>query len=175
GPLLITRAGLNAPGAANAGAPVGNVVAVINAAGRAVRSPVQMSEYAPFADGAGTFVDPTDANRTFLSYYTYGAGIALALDLSLREMSGGRQSLDDYMKLLWRLHGKPGGPAPGLVSKPYAVKDLRDHLTTLTGNRKFADDFFDKYVEGRDVPDYAKLLTPAGYTLRMADAGRAWI
>jgi predicted metalloprotease with PDZ domain len=154
---------------------VNNIVPVINSAGRAARSPVQMSEYAPFADGAGTFVDPTDANRTFLSYYTYGAGIAIALDLSLREMSGGKLSLDDYMKLLWTEHGKPGGPAPGLVAKPYTVKNLRDHLAELTGNRKFADDFFDKYVEGREAPDYAQLLGPAGFTLQMAATGRAWL
>jgi predicted metalloprotease with PDZ domain len=172
GPLLIARAGLGGP---QGGAPVGAAAAVINAPGRAVRSPVQMSEYAPFADGAGGFVDASDANRTFLNYYTYGAGIALALDLSLREMSGGKQSLDDYMKLLWVLHGKPGGPAPGLVLKPYAVKDLRDHLATLTGNRKFADDFFDKYVEGREAPDYARLLSLAGYALPMAPAGRGWL
>src|SRR6185295_11054970 len=142
--------------------------------GRAVRSPVQMSEYAPFADGAGTFVDPTDSGRTFLSYYTYGAGIALALDLSLREMSGGKQSLDDYMRLLWNLHGKPGGPAPGLVGRPYSLKDLREHLAELTSNRKFADDFFDKYVEGRDAPDYAHLLQLAGYTLQMGST-KGWI
>ena len=46
-----------------------------------------MSEYAPFCDAA-TSIDVTDANRTFLSYYTYGAGIALALDLSLRDRTG---------------------------------------------------------------------------------------
>src|SRR5262249_15356310 len=51
GPLLIDRAGL--AGAQRAGsAPVGAAAAVINTPGRAVRSPVQMSEYAPFADGA---------------------------------------------------------------------------------------------------------------------------
>lgn len=172
GPLLLTRAGL---GGQRGGPPVGAATSVINTPGRAVRSPVQMSEYAPFADGAGTFVDPTDSNRTFLSYYTYGAGIALALDLSLREMSDGKLTLDDYMKLLWKEHGKPGGPVPGIVAKPYSLKDLRDHLATLTGNRKFADDFFDKYVEGRDAPDYARLLAPAGYTLQMAPAGKGWV
>jgi len=155
-------------------APVAVATAMINAPGRAVRSAVQMSEYAPFADGA-VFPDPTDSDRTFFLYYTYGSGIALALDLSLREMSGGKLSLDDYMKLLWTQHGKPGGPAPGLVAKPYDVKDLRNHLATLTGNRKFADDFFDKYVEGRDAPDYARLLELAGYTLEMAPAGRGWL
>ncbi len=172
GPLLLTRAGL---GGGRGGAPVGSVVQVMNTPGRAVRSLVQMSEYAPFADGAGSFVDSTDANRTFLSYYTYGAGIAIALDLSLRDISGGTLSLDDYMRLLWIQHGKPGGPAPGLVAKPYGLKDLRDHLATLTGNRRFADDFFDKYIEGRELPDYARLLALAGYAVRSADTGRGWL
>ena len=74
------------------------------------------------------------------------AAIALALDLSLREMSGGKLSLDDYMRLLWTEHGKPGGSAPGLVGKPYSLKDLRQHLATLSGNRQFADEFFDRYA-----------------------------
>ena len=173
GPLLLTRSGLG--GANDRVPPVAAATAVINAPGRAVRSVVQMSEYAPFADGVPAFADITDANRTFISYYTYGAGIALALDLSLREMSGGKQSLDDYMKLLWTQHGKPGGPAPGLVAKPYSLKDLRDRLATLSGNRKFADDFFDKYVEGRDAPDYARLLALAGYRLEMAPPDRGWL
>jgi predicted metalloprotease with PDZ domain len=171
GPLLITRAGL---GGSRAGAPVNSAVQVINTPGRAVRSPVQMSEYAPFADGAGSFVDATDSSRTFLSYYTYGAGLALALDLSLRELSGGKLSLDDYMRLLWREHGKPGA-APGIVARPYTLKDLREHLAVLTRSREFADEFFDKYIEGREAPDYARLLPLAGYTLRTADPRRGWI
>ncbi len=170
GPLLLTRAGL----LVRDGAVVAAATDVMNSPGRAVRSPVQMSEYAPFGDGAIS-IDATDVNRTFLTYYTYGAGIALALDFSLRDMSGGKLSLDDYMKLLWTQHGKPDGPAPGLVSKPYTLKDLRDHLASLTGNRRFADDFFDKYVEGRDVPDYQRLLALAGYSLEMAPAGKGWL
>src|SRR6185436_10868887 len=97
------------------------------------------------------------------------------LDLSIRDMSGGKLSLDDYMKLLWNEHGKPDGPSPGLVARPYDLKNLRDHLATLTGNRKFADDFFDKYIEGREVPDFEHLLALAGFTLEMAPAGRAWM
>jgi predicted metalloprotease with PDZ domain len=170
GPLLITRAGLTPPDA-----PVGAAAQVLNTPGRVVRSPVQMSEYAPFADGAGTFVDPTDSSRTFLSYYTYGAGIALALDLSLRELSGGKLSLDDFMRRLWIEHGKPGGPAPGLVAKPYTVENLRDHLAALTGKPAVAEEFFDRYVEGRESPDYVRLLALAGYSLVTAAPSRGWI
>ena len=56
---------------------------MIIGSGRLVRSAVQMSEYAPFAD-AGVANDAIDRGRTFISYYTYGAAIALGLDLSLR-------------------------------------------------------------------------------------------
>ena len=47
-------------------------------------------------------------------------------------------------------------------------------LAALTGNQKFADDFFDKYVEGHDVVDYARLLKLAGYELRKTNAGKGW-
>ncbi len=167
GPLLLHRAGLSRQ------VPVNAAVQVINGAGRDVRSAVQMSEYAPFAD-AGVANDTTDRPRTFISYYTYGAAIALGLDLSLREMSNSKITLDDYMRLLWTDFGKPGGPAPGLVGRPYTLKDLRTALATLTSNRKFADDFFDKYVEGREVVDYARLLKLAGYELRPTSPNRAW-
>ena len=168
GPLLQARAG-----EPRRGLPFPSPNSVINGSGREVRSAVQMSEYAAFSDAARA-IDPTDQNRTFISYYTYGAAIALGLDLSLRELSNGRLSLDDYMRLLWKTYGKPGGPAPGLVGKPYTLKDLRNRLADLTGNRKFADDFFDKYVEGRDVVDYAHLLLQAGYVLRLRSPQAGW-
>jgi predicted metalloprotease with PDZ domain len=167
GPLSLRRAGLSTQ------VPTGAAVQVINGAGRQVRSAVQMSEHAPFAD-AGVSNDTTDRARTFISYYTYGAAIALGLDLSLREMSGGKITLDDYMRLLWKEFGKPGGAAPGLVARPYTLKDLRTQLALLTNNKKFADDFFDKYVEGREVVDYARLLKLAGYDLRASAANRGW-
>lgn len=168
-PLFLTRMGLEQ------GVPGGNTaIAVINGSGREVRSAVQMSQYAPFSDAA-TSVDMRDANRTFISYYTYGSAIALGLDLTLRERTGGKLSLDDYMRLLWTRFGKPGGPAPGLVAKPYSLQDLRDALADLSGDRTFANDYFGRYIEGREVVDYAKLLEAAGYTLRPLRPGVAWI
>ena len=56
---------------------------VSNARGREFFSPVEMSRQAPFVDAA-TAVDQNNRNNTFLSYYTWGSGIAMALDLTLR-------------------------------------------------------------------------------------------
>ena len=167
GPLLLTRAGLG-----GGGLPA-NPIPVINGSGREVRSAVQMSEYAAFADAARS-VDPTDQSRSFISYYTYGAALALALDLSLRDMTNGAITLDAFMRRLWEQFGKPGGPQPGLVARPYSVADLRATLADLTGNRGFADQYFDRYVEGREVPDYARLLARAGFALRPANPAAAW-
>jgi predicted metalloprotease with PDZ domain len=168
GPLLLNRAGFSQS------PPLSSVNAVVNGSGRTVRSAVQMSEYGPFNDAA-TSIDLRDANRTFISYYTYGAAVALALDLSLRERSNGRQSLDDFMRLLWQRFGKPGGAAPGLVGHPYSLADLRQALADLTGDRAFANGFFDKYIEGRDAADYKTLLAAAGYDVRPARPGAGWI
>lgn len=168
GPLLLTRAGLRGDGLP------ADPAAIINGSGRQVRSPVQMSEYAPFADGARS-ADPNDQSRSFISYYTYGAALALGLDLSLRAMSNGRISLDDFMRLLWQRFGKAAGPQPGLVARAYSLRDLREQLAQLTGSRAFADEFFDKYIEGRDVPDYSSLLARAGFALRPINPGAGWV
>jgi predicted metalloprotease with PDZ domain len=35
----------------------------------------------------------------------------------------------------------------------------------LTGDAAFAGNFFDRYVDGREVPDFTSLLAPAGFRL----------
>jgi predicted metalloprotease with PDZ domain len=147
---------------------------VVNSPARRFRSAVAMSQMAPFTDAARS-IDPTNHSTTFISYYTYGAAIALAMDLSLRDRSAGKVTLDDYMRAMWRAHGKPGGPEPGLVARPYTLKDARDRLAEVSGDRRFADEFFDKYVEGREAIDYAPLLLRAGYLFRKRASGAAWM
>ena len=49
-----------------------------------------------------------DAPNAVVSYYGKGSLIALALDLALREETGGRRSLDDLMRALWSDHLRSG-------------------------------------------------------------------
>ncbi len=173
GSLVMHRAGLTPlDGAVEAlGGAAGTV---ITDPGRQFHSAVEMSQLAPFNDAA-TAIDRTNFSNTFISYYTYGAAIALALDLSLRDRSNGRISLDDYMRSMWVVHGKPGGPQPGLVAKPYTLKDACDRLAEVAGDAAFADEFFARYVHGREVADYARLLARAGILFRPRNPGRAWL
>ena len=70
------------------------------------------------------------------------------------------------MRAMWTKFGKPGGPAEGMVGRPYTMQDARDCLAEVSGDREFADEFFDRYIQGRDVVDYAALLEKAGLLLR---------
>jgi predicted metalloprotease with PDZ domain len=173
GPLVIQRAGLSDLDDMLHSFAFG-LDAVVNGTGRRFRSAIDASRMAPFTDSARA-VDRTNFSNTYISYYTYGAAIALGLDLSLRDRTDSRITLDDYMRALWLEFGKPGGPAPGLVARPYTLRDLRDTLVEVSEDRAFADRFFDRFIEGRDVVDYATLLARAGCVLRKRHPGRGWI
>ncbi len=133
--------------------------------GARFRSAVDMSRLAPYVDAA-TSVDETNWENTYASYYPFGAAIGLGLDLTLRERSGGRVTLDDYMRTLWNAHGAPGGRAPGYVSKPYTIRDLEEALAKTAGDAAFARTFFQSHVIGTEPIPFARLLATAGYELR---------
>jgi predicted metalloprotease with PDZ domain len=146
---------------------------VVNSPGRSLRSAVEMSQMAPFVDRAVSS-DRTNFANTFISYYTWGQVIGLALDLTLRDRSEGRVTLDDFMRALWDKFGRPGTKSPGYVETPYTMDDLKSALAAVAGDAAFANDFFARYIEGREVADYARLLSRAGFVLRQRAAGRAW-
>jgi predicted metalloprotease with PDZ domain len=147
---------------------------VIRSPGRKYRTAEEMSRMAPFVDAAASG-DRTNLENTFISYYTWGEAIALGLDLTLRERSSGRVTLDDYMRALWIKYGKPGGSAEGVVDRPYTMADARACLAEVSADPVFADQFFSRYIQGRDVVDYQALLASAGMLLRQQSPGRAWI
>lgn len=153
----------------------GVVNAVTQSPGRRFRTAEQMSQLAPFVDAAVS-IDKTAWPNTFISYYTWGAAIGLAMDLSLRDKTNGTVTLDDYMKLMWTEYGVPGMQAPpGVVAKTYTMDDLQARLAQLSGDATFARDFFAKYVQGHEVPDYTRLFARLGLVVRKRAAGKAWI
>ena len=173
GPLVLRRAGLTTP--ADFAAEMGETInALVTSPGRQLRSAREMSELAPFVDAA-TAVDRTSFDNTYISYYTWGCGIALGLDLSLRAKSDGKVTLDHFMRELWAKHGAPGGRVPGVVDRPYTMDDLKTALASVSNNEAFARDFFRRYIEGRELVDYQGLLANAGIRLQKLAPGRPWI
>ena len=152
---------------------LGRVVnTVITSPGRQVRTAEEMSQQAPFTDAA-TAIDRTSFDNTFISYYTWGEAIGLALDLSLRDRTSGKASLDRFMRSMWERFGKPGGE-PGYVSTPYSIDDAKAVLASVAGSPEFAQQFFARHIQGHDAADYAALLGRAGLVLRPLNPGAAY-
>lgn len=138
---------------------------VLNGPGRELRSPMAMSLRAAFVDAA-TAIDPDNNANTFVSYYPYGAMIGLALDLELRGKFE-EVTLDDYMRHLWQTYGK--------TETPYTPEDLVTTLGEVTGDMAFAEQFFDRYIETGDLPEFGPLLAQAGLELAPANPEKAWL
>lgn len=147
----------------------GTVNAVMHTTARRYGGPMEMSIRAPFVDAA-TAIDPTNFGNIFLSYYTWGAGIGLALDLSIRGQFEGK-SLDGFMRQLWQRHGAGDRYQ---VPRPYSVDDLERELGEYTGDAAWAGHFFARHVRSGDAPDYATLLGRAGIAVQPANPGAAW-
>lgn len=163
GPLFIRRAGITS--LTDYAHSLGRGInAVVNDPGRQFASPVEMSQQAAFVDAA-TSIDPTNEDNTFISYYTWGATLGLALDLSLRQQFG--KPLDGYMRAMWTKYGQS--------EVPYTLDDLRTTLVEYSGSAAFADAFFSKYVTGREAPDFTALLANAGLLVRPRNPGAAWL
>ena len=141
----------------------GTLNALINSPARRYGGPQEMSLRAPFVDAAQS-IDPTNPN-IFFSYYPYGAVIALALDMELRQHFP-QLSLDDYMRQLWRNFGR--------TERSYRPDDLRIALGQVTGDQAFADRFFARSITASGLPDFAPLLAQAGLTLRRKNPNAAW-
>jgi len=99
--------------------------------------------------------------NTIVSYYVKGALAALALDLTIRRETAGKQSLDDVMGAVWERFGKTGVgmPEDGFEALVHEVTGLE-----LKG-------FFDAAIRGvEDIP-LQELLQDVGvdFTLRPAE------
>ena len=149
--LILCRAGLISH-EQYVGGLTGTFNYVWNSPGRQFFNPIEMSYQAPFVDAARS-VDPVNRNNTFISYYSYGSALGLALDLALREEG---LNLDDYMKLVWNNFGKN--------EVPYKISDLHQTLKDYAGVQ-FGDHFFTNYIYKSDMPEMKRLFENVGVSL----------
>ncbi|SOZ99047.1 putative Peptidase M61, glycyl monoaminopeptidase [Cupriavidus taiwanensis] len=75
-----------------------------------------------------------NAPNAIVSYYTKGALVALALDLTIRDKTRGRRSLDDVMRALWRGYGR-GFYAPDAVQRGVTEAEVHALFDDVTGLR----------------------------------------
>ena len=90
-----------------------------------------------------------------VSYYDKGAILGLLLDLEIRKQSKGAKSLDDVMRYLYTEFYKK--------DRNYTPKDFQTISEMMAGSS--LEEFFAKYVRGREDLDYNSALAAAGLRL----------
>ena len=98
-----------------------------------------------------------------ISYYDKGEIVNFLLDVKIRTESNGAKSLDDVMRYLYTEFYKKG--------KNFTPADYQKTSEMMAG--KSLEDFFSKYVRGRDEIDYNSILSGFGLTLETGAGGRA--
>lgn len=113
----------------------------------------------PAQASVSTWVGYDSPQAFSISYYTQGQNLGALLDLSIRNDSDGKYSLDDVMRSLYTDHYKKG--------LGFTTEDMIGIINRLT--KKDYHDFYAKYVFGTDVPDYEKIFGYGGYRVEKKD------
>jgi predicted metalloprotease with PDZ domain len=98
-----------------------------------------------------------------ISYYDKGALLGLLLDLEIRKRSSGAKSLDDVMRYLYAEFFKK--------NRNYGPADFQKASELMAGAS--LEEFFSKYVRGKEELDYNAALGAAGLRLETTPAADA--
>ena len=90
--------------------------------------------------------------KQYQNIYYKGAVIAMCLDLELLRLSKGKYDIQMLLRDLSGFYGQ---------DTPFKDDELFDKIIEITGYRQLRT-FFDKYIEGTELPDYNQFVKPFG-------------
>ena len=131
---------------------------VQNTPGRLVMS----AEEASFDTWIKYYRPDENAINSQISYYDKGQLLGLLLDLQIRKASGGAKSLDDVMRYLYTEFYKK--------NRNYTPEDFQRTAELMAGSS--LDNFFTRFVRGREELDYNAALKTVGLQLGEADPSK---
>lgn len=139
------------------GETIGNVM---RAPGRALQSVAESS----FDAWSRYYRQDENSPNAIVSYYTKGALVALALDLSIRQRTAGKRSLDDVMRRLWCQYGRDFESAGAGLAEGGFPAEVKAATGLQLGRQIRA------WTEGTADLPLARLLRGAGVSLTLKPA-----
>ncbi|MDQ3668440.1 MAG: PDZ domain-containing protein [Acidobacteriota bacterium] len=116
---------------------------------------VMSAEEASFDSWIKYYRQDANSVNSQVDYYDKGAILGLLLDLEIRQISKGTKSLDDVMRHLYNEFYKK--------DRNYTPADFQKVSELMAGAS--LEDFFARYVRGREELDYDASLVAAGLVL----------
>ena len=121
---------------------------------------VMSAEEASFDTWIKYYRQDENSINSQIDYYDKGAILGLLLDLEIRKLSHNQKSLDDVMRALFNDFFKKG--------RNYTPADFQQISERMAGAS--LDDFFARYVRGREELDYNRYLADAGLRIDTSEA-----
>jgi len=121
---------------------------------------VMSAEEASFDSWIKYYRPDENSVNSQVDYYDKGSIVGLLLDLEIRKLSKGTKSLDDVMRYLYTEFYKK--------DRNYTPADFQKASELMAGAS--LEDFFAKYVRGREELDYNASLAAAGLRLETTGA-----
>lgn len=140
---------------------LGKLFSTINYVEASPGNRVQPVAHASFDAWIKAYRPNENSRNTTISYYSKGSVLAALIDAMIIKGSNGEKCLDHFMQHLYNVYfeGKKRG---------FTESEFKTELEKFTGLQ--LDEFFAKYVNGTEIPDYNKFFSPLG--LNVQDGSR---
>jgi len=121
---------------------------------------VMSAEEASFDTWIKYYRQDENSVNSQIDYYDKGAIVGLLLDLEIRKLTHNSKSLDDVMRALYSEFFKK--------NRNYTPADFQRLSEQMAGTS--LEEFFSRYVRGREEFDYNRALAAAGLRLDLSEA-----
>lgn len=114
---------------------------------------VQPVSHASFDAWIKAYRPNENSSNTTQSYYSGGSIKAMMLDAMIIKKYNGEKCLDHFLQLLYAKYYKA-------KNRGFSEEEFKAELAGFLGQNM--DDFFDKYIDGTEIPDYNAIFSPIG-------------
>ncbi len=120
---------------------------------------VQPVSHASFDAWIKAYRPNENSSNTTMSYYSGGSIKAMMLDIMIIEKYNGEKCLDDFMRVLYQKYYKE-------KNRGFSETEFKDELANFLGQNM--DEFYHKYIDGTEIPDYKVLFAKVGLDVKYA-------
>ncbi len=120
---------------------------------------VQPVSHASFDAWIKAYRPNENSSNTTMSYYSGGSIKAMMLDIMIIEKYNGEKCLDDFMRVLYQKYYKE-------KNRGFSETEFKDELANFLGQNM--DEFYHKYIDGTEIPDYKALFAKIGLDVKYA-------
>ncbi|MCH2230586.1 MAG: hypothetical protein MK105_09590 [Crocinitomicaceae bacterium] len=125
---------------------------------------VQPVSHASFDAWIKAYRPNENSRNTTMSYYSRGSVIAMMLDAKMIRKYNGKKGLDAFMQHIYAEYYEK-------KNRGFSEEEFKKELEDFLGENM--DDFYNKYIDGTEIPEYNKVFSPLGLNVNYIGESKA--